>query len=97
PPTRKGRLAQEATLIQEEALHRGEAMRPGPPEPALRVLDTIHSRIQSPAEKLWRSVERWPSSLVLPIFALANAGVVWSTDVFQENGRLMAAITLGLV
>jgi NhaA family Na+:H+ antiporter len=42
-------------------------------------------------------VEPWSSYVVLPIFALANAGVVWSTDVFQENGRLMAAITLGLV
>jgi NhaA family Na+:H+ antiporter len=35
--------------------------------------------------------------VVLPIFALANAGVAWSGDVFQENGRLMLAITLGLV
>ena len=35
--------------------------------------------------------------MVLPIFALANAGVAWSADVFQENGQLMGAITLGLV
>ena len=34
---------------------------------------------------------------VLPIFALANAGVAWSADVFQENAQLMGAITLGLV
>ena len=72
-------------------------MHPGPSEPALRTLDTIHSRIESPADKLLRSVEPWSSYVVLPIFALANAGVAWSTAVFQENGRLMAAITLGLV
>jgi NhaA family Na+:H+ antiporter len=72
-------------------------MRVGPSEPALRTLDTIHDRIESPADKLLRSVEPWSSYVVLPIFALANAGVAWSTDVFQQNGRLMMAIVLGLV
>lgn len=90
-------LAQAATVIHEEDLHRGEAMRQGPSAPTLRALDTIHSRIESPADKLLRSVEPWSSYVVLPIFALANAGVAWSTDVFQQNGRLMIAITLGLV
>ena len=90
-------LAQAATVIHEEESHRGEAMRRGPSEPALRTLDTIHARIESPADKLLGSVEPWSSYLVLPIFALANAGVAWSGDVFQENGRLIGAITLGLV
>lgn len=97
PANLKALLAQAATVIHEEDLHRGEAMHPGPSEPALRTLDTIHSRLESPADKLLRSVEPWSSYLVLPIFALANAGVAWSTGVFQENGRMMAAITLGLV
>ena len=90
-------MAQAATVIHEEDSHRGEAMRPGPSEPALRALDAIHARIESPADKLLRSVEPWSSYVVLPIFALANAGVIWSADVFQEHGRLMGAITLGLV
>jgi NhaA family Na+:H+ antiporter len=90
-------LAQAATVIHDEDVHRGEAMRRGPSAPTLRALDTIHSRIESPADKLLRSVEPWSSYVVLPIFALANAGVAWSTDVFQENRRLMAAIILGLV
>ena len=90
-------LAQATTVIHQEDLHHGEAMRTGPSEPALRALDTIHSRIESPADKLLRSVEPWSSYVVLPIFALANAGVVWSTGVFQDHGRLMLAITLGLV
>jgi NhaA family Na+:H+ antiporter len=98
PPAHlKALLAQAAMVIHEEDLHRGEALRPGPSEPALRALDAIHSRIESPADKLLRSVEPWSSYVVLPIFALANAGVAWSTDVFQQNGRMMVAITLGLV
>jgi NhaA family Na+:H+ antiporter len=90
-------LAQAATVIRLEDEHTGEAMRPGPSEPALQTLDAIHDRIESPADKLLRSVEPWSSYLVLPIFALANAGVVWTTDVLSGRGRLIAAIALGLV
>jgi NhaA family Na+:H+ antiporter len=90
-------LAQAATVIHLEERHNGEAMRSGPSEPALRALDAIHDRIDSPADRLLRSVEPWSSYLVLPIFALANAGVTWSSEVFRGNGRLMCAIVLGLV
>jgi NhaA family Na+:H+ antiporter len=90
-------LAQAATVIHLENSHTGEAMRPGPSEPALRTLDAIHARIESPADKLLRSAEPWSSYVVLPIFALANAGVVWSIDVFEGHGSLISAITLGLV
>jgi NhaA family Na+:H+ antiporter len=84
-------------VIHLEDSHTGEAMRPGPSEPALLTLDAIHARIESPADKMLRSAEPWSSYLVLPIFALANAGVVWSVDVFEGQGRLISAITLGLV
>lgn len=90
-------LAQAATVIHLEERHRGEAMRSGPSEPALRTLDAIHARIDSPADKLLRTIEPWSSYMVLPIFALANAGVTWSSDVFHGNGRLMCAIAVGLV
>lgn len=97
PANLKALLAQATTVIHLEDSHMGEAMRPGPSEPALRALDAIHSRIESPADKLLRSVEPWSSYVVLPIFALANAGVVWSAGVFEDRGRLMGAILLGLV
>ena len=72
-------------------------MRHGPSEPALRALDAIHDRIASPADKLLRSTEPWSSYGVLPLFALANAGVVLSLGVFETHGSLMLAIILGLV
>lgn len=90
-------LAQASAVIHMEERHAGEAMRAGPSEPALRTLDAIHARIESPADKLLRSSEPWSSYVVLPIFALANAGVAWSLGVFEGHGRLLWAITLGLV
>jgi NhaA family Na+:H+ antiporter len=60
-------------------------------------LDAINDRMESPADKLLRSFEPWSSYVALPIFALGNAGVVWSADVFRGNGPLMWAIVLGLV
>ena len=98
PANLRALLAQAAAVIQAETRHAGEAVRrPGPSEPALRALDAIHRRIESPADKLLRSVEPWSSYVVLPVFALANAGVVWSLDVFEGHGRLILAIMLGLV
>jgi Na+:H+ antiporter, NhaA family len=99
PPANLGALmAQAETVIQAETRRVGEAvMRHGPSEPVLHALDAIHNRIESPANKLLRSVEPWSSYAVLPVFALANAGVVWSIDVFAGHGRLISAITLGLV
>lgn len=90
-------LAQAATVIHLEDSHAGEAMRSGPSEPALRMLDAIHNRIESPTDKLLRTVEPWSSYVVLPIFALANAGVIWTPGILAGQGRLVWAITLGLL
>jgi Na+:H+ antiporter, NhaA family len=49
-------------------------------------MHVIHDRIESPASKLLRSVEPWSSYVILPLFALANAGVVWSLDVLEGTG-----------
>jgi NhaA family Na+:H+ antiporter len=98
PANLRALLAQASTVIQAETRHTGEpVMRQGPSEPALRALDAIHGRIESPADKLLRSVEPWSGYVVLPVFALANAGVAWSLDVFEGHGRLIMAIVLGLV
>ena len=91
-------MAQAEAILQAESKRAGEAlMRHGPSEFALRAFDAIHGRIESPADKLLRSIEPWSSYFVLPIFALANAGVILSLDVFEGNSRLMLAIILGLV
>ncbi len=91
-------MAQADAILQSETRRRGEAlMRHGPSEPAMREFDAIHDRIESPTDKLLRSIEPWSSYVVLPIFALANAGVIMTLNVVQTHGSLMLAIILGLV
>ena len=91
-------MAQAQAIIDAETRHAGDAvMRHGPSEPALRELDALHDRIESPASKLHRAVEPWSSYFVLPVFALANAGVAWSTEVLTGRGQLMLATIAALV
>src|SRR5690606_30003372 len=56
----------------------------------------INDRLLSPADRMLRVAAPRSSLVVLPLFALANAGVAFSTDVFSGNGLLMAAILAGL-
>lgn len=98
PPNLHALMAQAEAVLRAEMKRAGEAvMQHGLSEPALQAMDVIHDRIESPASKLLRSVEPWSSYVVLPLFALANAGVVLSFDVLKGHGPLMAGVILGLV
>lgn len=98
PPANLRALGIQAQMIlRNEAMFSQNFGHHGPSHRALAMLDSIHDRIESPADKLLRSVEPLSSYVVLPIFALANAGVVISTGVFEGNWLFMMAIILGLV
>ncbi len=98
PPNLRALMAQANTVFTDE-MHRADEtiLRHGPSEPTLRALDAIHDRIESPADKLLRSVEPWSSYVVLPLFALANAGLVVSMTDLAGHASLILAIVLGLV
>jgi NhaA family Na+:H+ antiporter len=96
PPEYRALVAQADAILTAEASHGGEQFRHGPSAPALRELDAIHDRLESPADRMLRGVAPRSSYLVLPIFALANAGVVIAVEVLSGHGMLMAAIICGL-
>jgi Na+:H+ antiporter, NhaA family len=72
-------------------------LRHGPSLPALRALDAIHDRLESPADRLLRHAGARSSYVVLPLFALANAGVALTAEALRSHEALMLAIVAGLV
>jgi NhaA family Na+:H+ antiporter len=97
PPNLRALMMQADAILIEEARHGGEVLRHGPSLPALHALDAIHDRLESPADRLLRHAGARSSYVVLPVFALANAGVVLSADVLEGHGPLVLAIMAGLV
>jgi NhaA family Na+:H+ antiporter len=58
----------------------------------------ITERIQQPAQKLEHALTPWSTFLIMPIFALANAGVTLNAEVISEMGSpLSLGIIFGLV
>jgi NhaA family Na+:H+ antiporter len=97
PPNLRALMAQAEILIEHELRRAGDdVLGHRPAEPTLRGLDAIHDRIESPASKLLRAAEPWSSYFVLPIFALANAGLQL-TQMQKLNTPLVLAVVLGLV
>jgi NhaA family Na+:H+ antiporter len=96
PPNLQALMTQASTIVAAEASREDEVLRHGPSLPALRALDAIHDRLESPADRLLRHAGARSSYLVLPLFALVNAGVALRADVFSGHQPLLLAILLGL-
>lgn len=97
PPDFRTLALQADTILAAEARHNREQLRRGPSLPALRALDAIHDRLESPADRLLRNAGPRSGYLVLPLFALANAGVAIIPGVLSGREPLLLAIALGLV
>jgi len=97
PPDYQALMAQSDAILTQETQRGSEEMRHVLSARAMRALDAINDRLESPAARLLRYVEVRSSYLVLPIFAFANAGVTISPALFQGRGELMLAIAAGLI
>lgn len=99
PPDLRSLMTQAGAIVQEESKRTSDdgVLQHRLSAPALRALDSIHDRLESPASRMLRQIEPWSSYFVLPIFALANAGVVLTADYLGGHGALMAAIIVSLV
>jgi NhaA family Na+:H+ antiporter len=97
PPNLEALTTQLSTIVAAEARHGDEVLRHGPSLPAIRAIDAIFDRIESPADRLLRHAGARSSYIILPLFALANAGVPLSLDVIEGHEQLMLAIIAGLL
>lgn len=97
PPNLRALMAQADAVLLAEARRTGDAFRQGPSAPALQAFDAIHDRLESPADRMLRVVSLRSNYLVLPLFALANAGVLLEPAVLSGHGSLVLAIAAGLL
>src|SRR5262249_43145047 len=51
----------------------------------------------SPCDRLIDTLHPWTSYVVLPLFALANAGIPWSLDALRDPSDVLLGVAVGLV
>jgi NhaA family Na+:H+ antiporter len=95
PPNVRGLLAQTVALLdQVELQSSGRSPLDGRRQATLQTLETIAERLQSPAQHLERALQPWSTYLILPLFALANAGVA---VVGAGSLSLLHPVSLGIL
>jgi NhaA family Na+:H+ antiporter len=93
-------LVQRARERAEEALRRIESGRPEKEHgPLLREVQVLSREAQSPLELLTSRLHPWVAFGVMPLFALANAGVVLDASTLREAGGagVALAVAIGLL
>lgn len=64
---------------------------------AIDEMENLTNKVHSPLQNLEHTLHGWVSYLIMPIFALANAGVIISFDGLGELSHLSINIALALV
>ena len=83
----EGLLAEYRTSLIIEGDNRTETI--------LGEFEELVKGTESPLERLERMIHPWSSYVILPVFALANAGIELSTDAIREAA--LSQVTLGVV
>jgi NhaA family Na+:H+ antiporter len=102
PTTAPLSLEQFQELATEMSRRFRDAMASGDTQEAKNLLgsfDALLNNTESAAERLTRILNDWVAFLVLPLFALANAGVTFSSGVWGglATSRIAWGVTLGLI
>jgi Na+:H+ antiporter, NhaA family len=88
--------------IHKELEHLGqtapEALSPHEFAESLRHVDLVRREARSPAESLIETLHPWVAFGIMPVFALANAGVAISGDALDPASRsVVIAVAVGLI
>jgi len=88
-------LAQCVTILDDYELPEGpQVTSVNRHQAAVQTLENITERLQSPAQRLERELHPWSTYLILPMFALANAGVELLSGM---STNLLNPVTIGIV
>ena len=63
----------------------------------VRQAATLIRNSVSPCDRLIDSLHPWTSYLIVPLFALANAGIALSADAFSNPSRVLVGVAVALV
>ncbi|HET6565587.1 MAG TPA: Na+/H+ antiporter NhaA [Xanthomonadales bacterium] len=98
PPTTGGLLDQTIAAFNslEAPLHEQQADE-ARYQNVVRTLETVTDRLLSPAQRLERNLQPWSTYFVLPLLALANAGIPINAGDLDLLNPLSLGIILGLV
>jgi NhaA family Na+:H+ antiporter len=93
------RRARELVDSFAAADHPEDVRRSDERQSALAELEDATEAIQTPLQRLEHNLHPWVAYVIVPLFALANAGVVLSDDTIGEalTSSVSAGVVLGLV
>lgn len=97
PPNTAGLLSQSMSAFHSLEMPPHGERNESRFQSTVRTLETVVERLLSPAQRMERDLQPWSSYLILPLFALANAGIELSVGAFDLLHPLSAGIMLGLV
>lgn len=89
-------VTKQLNLFKEESSHDGKLMNHEQLQ-AVDSIEVISEHIQSPLQHLEHTLHGWVSYIIMPIFALANAGVILSLDGLENTSHIAINIALALV
>ena len=98
PPNTRTLLAQVVSLLEGFNLPPEWRAEPDSQRQAtINTLQVVSDRMRSPAQRLEHDLNPWSTYLILPLFALANAGVVLSGAGAGGQLSLFSPVSLGIL
>lgn len=88
------RLTQEVTLLERDFSRSVDANLTDDEQEHVRVIEKSCRDIQMPVERVKHALHEFQSYFIVPVFALANAGVPLSAPAFQGIG---SSVSLGVI
>ncbi len=89
-------VTKQLKFFKEETSHEGKLMNTAQIQ-AVDSIENITKNVHSPLQHLEHALHGWVSYVIMPIFALANAGVILSFDGLAETSHITINIALALV